>query len=117
MNTRRIGAGELLAEIVVHEGIAYLSGATSETPEFEDTAEQTRKTLATIDQWLSEAGTDKTRLLSAQIWLVDLEDFEVMNAIWIDWLGDGPRPARACVQADLAGPHYKVEIMVTAAVP
>lgn len=112
----RIDQGDILAGAVVHNGIAYLSGFTAEPPEGKDVAQQTRETLATIDAYLARAGSDRTRLLTARIWLADIADFDAMNREWLAWLGDGPRPVRACVGAPLAGAAYRVEIMVTAAV-
>jgi len=113
----RLDQGELLAGAVIHNGTVYLAGLTAEPPDGKDVRQQTRETLAAIDGYLERAGTDRSRLLAAQIWLADIGEFDAMNAEWIAWLGDGPRPVRACVRSDLAGPHYRVEIMVTAALP
>ena len=77
--------------------------------------EQTRDILATIDKLLKQAGTDKSKLLSANIWLADIATFDEMNQVWDAWVARGNPPARATVQAQLAHPDYKVEIMVTAA--
>lgn len=106
---------DILSTAVVHNGIAYLSGFTAEPPDGKDIREQTRETLAAIETTLTEVSSSKSRLLTAQIWLSDINDFDAMNAEWMDWLGTNGRPTRACVRADLAGPHYLVEIMVTAA--
>jgi enamine deaminase RidA (YjgF/YER057c/UK114 family) len=75
----------------------------------------TRDILDRIDRYLAEAGTDKTKLLTASIWLTDIATFEEMNAVWDAWVAPGATPARACVEARLASPQYTVEIMVTAA--
>jgi len=107
---------DLLSMMVVHKGIVYLSGLTAEPPDGKDVEQQTRETLASIDTYLTKAGTDRSRLLTAQIWLADIADFDIMNQIWIDWLDGFGKPTRACVEARLAGPHYKVEIMVSAAI-
>ncbi len=79
------------------------------------TAAQTRAILGQIDALLAEAGTDKSRLLTATIWLADMADFAEMNAVWDAWVAPGHTPARATGEAKLAGPGYKVEIIVTAA--
>jgi enamine deaminase RidA (YjgF/YER057c/UK114 family) len=78
-------------------------------------AEQTRQALAEIDAILAQAGTDRTRILSAQIWLADMASFAEMNAVWDAWVPEGHTPARATGEAKLAAPGYKVEIIVTAA--
>jgi enamine deaminase RidA (YjgF/YER057c/UK114 family) len=111
------GAGDIVSISVVHNGIVYLSGLTDETPKGHSTYEQTVIALAEIDKALAQAGTHKARILTAQIWLSDLADFDEMNRAWMEWLGALNPPARACVEAKLAGPHYRVEIMVTAAQP
>lgn len=79
-----------------------------------DITEQTMDVLSKIDALLAEAGTDKTKLLSAYIWLPDIGDFAAMNAVWDTWLPEGGAPVRACVEAKLANPKLKVEIQVTA---
>lgn len=79
-----------------------------------DITAQTKDVLAKIDALLAEAGTDKTALLSAYIWLPDIGDFAAMNAVWDAWLPAGAAPVRACVEARLADPKLKVEIQVTA---
>jgi enamine deaminase RidA (YjgF/YER057c/UK114 family) len=112
---QHVGSGDLVASAVVHNGVAYLSGLTDETGEDHSTYEQTRIILAEMDRCLASVGSHRARLLSAQIWLTDLADFDAMNRAWMEWLGDAPRPARACVGAQLAGPRYRVEIMATAA--
>lgn len=71
--------------------------------------------MENIETLLKEAGTDKTRLLSAQIWLSDISTFDEMNAVWDEWVAEGNPPARACVESKLAAPQYNVEIMVIAA--
>jgi enamine deaminase RidA (YjgF/YER057c/UK114 family) len=77
--------------------------------------EQTKDILAEIDRLLAEAGTDKSKLLSADIWLTDIATFDEMNAVWDAWVAPGNPPCRACVEAKLASPKFTVEIMVTAA--
>jgi enamine deaminase RidA (YjgF/YER057c/UK114 family) len=79
------------------------------------TAEQTRSILSQIDSFLATAGTNKSNLLSANIWITDMANFAEMNAVWDAWVSSGSTPARATVEAKLASPDYKVEIMVVAA--
>ena len=78
-------------------------------------AEQTRDILSSIDRLLAEAGTDKTKLLTANIWLSDISTFGEMNEVWDAWVSPGNTPCRACVESRLASPKFTVEIMVTAA--
>ena len=92
----------------------YLSGMIPEDTS-QDISGQVKQALAEIDALLKRADTDKTRILSAVIWLKDISDFAAMNAVWDAWVVPGHTPARATVEAKLAGPQYKVEIMVVAA--
>ena len=78
-----------------------------------DITGQTKEVLDGIDALLETHGTDKTRLLQAQIWVKDIRDRDAMNAVWSAWLPEGGAPARACVQANMADPRHLVEIMVT----
>jgi len=112
---QRIEAGPRMSEAVVHNGVVYLAGQVS-TGGAMDIAGQTREVLAAIDTLLASAGTDKSHLLRAQIFLADMADFPGMNAVWDSWVVPGHAPARATVQAALAKPQWKVEIVVTAAV-
>jgi enamine deaminase RidA (YjgF/YER057c/UK114 family) len=101
--------------MTVHNGTAYLAGQVP-TDASADIAGQTRQVLAQIDALLERAGSDKSKILMAQIFIVDLADFPGMNAVWEQWLPQGHAPARATVQAKLARPEWKLEIVVTAAV-
>lgn len=112
----RLHVGPRISEAVINGGIVYLAGQIAEDPS-QDIGGQTRQVLAAIDALLAEAGTDKTRLLTAQIFLADMADFAGMNAVWDVWVPTGQTPARATVQAKLAKPEWKVEIVVTAALP
>lgn len=112
---QRFDAGPRMAEMTVHNGVAYLAGQIAEDAT-QDITGQTRQVLAAIDALLARAGSDKTRVLRAQIFLADLADFAAMNAVWEAWVVPGQTPARATVQAALAKPEWKVEIVVTAAV-
>lgn len=110
---KRIECGARMSEAVVYNGMIWLAGQVG-TPGVSVT-EQTRDVLASIDALLAQAGSDKTRILSAQIWLADIADFAEMNAVWDAWVPAGHCPARATGEAKLAAPDYKVEIIVTAA--
>lgn len=114
MTVKRLHSGPRMSQAVVHGDTVYLAGQVAADP-VPSVAEQTRQVLARIDQLLAEAGTDKSRLLSANIWLADIGRFDEMNAVWDAWVAPGNTPARATVQASLAHPQYLVEIMVVAA--
>ncbi len=111
---KRLHSGPKLSRVLIHNGIVYLCGQVAHDYDA-DLEEQTRQTLARIDEHLAEAGTDRNRILSAAIHVKDISQVARMNAIWGEWLGDGPRPTRHCVQAEMANPKILVEITVTAA--
>jgi enamine deaminase RidA (YjgF/YER057c/UK114 family) len=111
---QRFDVGARLSEMAVHNGVCYLAGQVA-TRGAADITSQTREVLAAIDALLARAGTDKTKILRAQIFLADLADFGGMNAVWDTWVVPGHAPPRATVQAALAKPEWKVEIVVTAA--
>jgi enamine deaminase RidA (YjgF/YER057c/UK114 family) len=115
MAITRYDAGPRMAEMTVHNGVAYLAGQIAEDGS-QDITGQTRQVLAAIDALLARAGSDKTKVLRAQIFLADLSDFAAMNAVWEGWVVPGQTPARATVQAALAKPEWKIEIVITAAV-
>lgn len=112
---QRIDPGPILSEAVVHNGVAYLAGQVS-TSGAREVGGQTREVLAAIDALLARVGSDRSRILRAQIFLADMADYNGMNAVWEQWVAPGQAPARATVQAALAKPQWKVEIVVTAAV-
>ena len=112
---QRFEVGPRMSELAVHNGVAYLAGQVPEDPG-QGIEGQTRQVLQAIDALLAQAGTDKTRILRAQIFLADIIDFAGMNKAWDAWLAPGHTPPRATVQAVLARPEWKVEIVVTAAV-
>jgi enamine deaminase RidA (YjgF/YER057c/UK114 family) len=114
MAIKRFKPGPRMSQAVVHGNVVYLAGQVAENP-VPSVGEQTRQILATIDGLLKEAGTDKSKLLSANIFLTDISRFDEMNAVWDTWVAPGNAPARATVQAALARPALMVEIMVTAA--
>ena len=115
MTVQRQNVGKRLSEIVIHNGVAYLAG---EVPDdgTKDITGQTEEVLAKIEKLLKQAGSDKSKLLSAQIFLPDMKDFAAMNAVWEKWVIPGQTPARATIEAKLANPAYKVEIMCIAAI-
>jgi enamine deaminase RidA (YjgF/YER057c/UK114 family) len=111
----RHGAGARMSEMTVHNGTLYLAGQVAEKTAGQGIAEQTAEVLAMIDALLAQAGSDKTKILRCQIFLADMNDFAGMNAVWDQWVVAGSAPARATVQAALARPQWRVEIVVTAA--
>ncbi len=116
MTITRIDPGPRMSKAVVHGGTVYVAGQVAQSAGGKSVTEQTRDILSIIDGILKQAGTDKTKLLSANIWLTDIKTFGEMNAVWDGWVSPGNTPARATVQAALAAPQYTVEIMVTAAI-
>ena len=112
---QRIEAGPRMSEASIHNGVVYLAGQVAEDASV-DVEGQTRQVLAAIDALLAAAGSDKTRILRAQIYLADIKDFAGMNRAWDAWVVAGNAPSRATVEARLAKPDWKVEIVVTAAV-
>ncbi|MCU0764673.1 MAG: RidA family protein [Burkholderiaceae bacterium] len=114
MSIKRIHSGPRMSQAVVCNGIVFLAGQVAEDTG-QDVGGQTRQVLDAVDRLLAEAGSDKSRLLAAQIFLADIGDFAAMNRVWEAWVVPGQTPARATVQAAMAAPGYKVEIVVTAA--
>jgi enamine deaminase RidA (YjgF/YER057c/UK114 family) len=115
MTIKRLGDATTIADAVIHGDTVYLAGQVAEDPTPASVYDQTKKVLAQIDAVLAEAGSDKTKILKANIWLADIGTFAEMNKAWGEWVPKGQAPARATVEAKLALPHWKVEIMVTAA--
>lgn len=117
MTITRMHTTERASKIVSHNGVVYLAGQVAEDPEA-DVQEQTRSTLARVDAALVEAGTDREHLLSATIYLRDIDNhFALMNEVWNAWVPDGHAPARACVEAHMARSGLLIEISVIAALP
>jgi enamine deaminase RidA (YjgF/YER057c/UK114 family) len=112
----RIQTGPRMSQAVIHGDTVYLAGQVADDTS-QDVAGQTRQILAKIDQLLASARTDRTRMLSVNIWLADIGTFAEMNSVWDTWVPRGHTPARATVEAKLATPAYKVEIAVIAARP
>ena len=112
MTIRRIEPGPRMSQAVVHGNTVYLAGQVALGA---NVTEQTRSVLGQIDALLAEAGTDKSKLLSATIWLADMSTFGEMNAVWDTWVDTADPPARATGEVRLATPDYKIEIIVVAA--
>lgn len=110
----RIHTSTRMSQAVEHNGVVYLAGQVGADPGA-DVATQTQQILDKIDRLLAECGTDKSRLLWAQLWVTDMRNFAAMNEVWDAWVSPGNSPARAGLCSALAGPDYKVEIMVMAA--
>ncbi len=111
---QRYHIGKRLSEMVVHNGTVYVAGQVAEDAK-QDITGQAKQVLAQIDKLLTEVGSDKTKILSATIFLPSMADFPPLNAVWETWVPAGNCPARATVEAKLAAPEYKVEIQVIAA--
>jgi enamine deaminase RidA (YjgF/YER057c/UK114 family) len=115
MDIQRIGAGPRMSQAVVHGGAVYLAGTVADKAAGRSVGEQTKEILEIIDGVLAKAGTDKTRIVSATIWLTDIKTFAEMNVVWDAWVAPGQTPARATVEAKLAAAPYNVEIACIAA--
>ncbi len=109
----RIKTGKRMSQIVIHNDTIYLAGQVGNPGD--GVAEQTKTSLKSVESLLNEAGSDKTRILQATIWLDDMADFAEMNEIWDAWITPGTAPTRACGEAKLATPEYKVEVIIVAA--
>lgn len=116
MSIKRSHVGKRLSDMVVHNGTIYLAGQVADDMSADITT-QARQVLANIDRLLVEAGSDKSRLLAATIYLPDMAHYAAMNAVWEAWVVPGETPARATVQATLAHADYKIEIQAIAAMP
>ncbi|QTL04119.1 RidA family protein [Aquabacter sp. L1I39] len=112
MSIERLDKGPRMSQAVIHGDTVYLAGQVGEGP---DVASQTKAILESVDSLLARAGTDKSRLLSATIWLADMNDFAAMNAVWDSWVDPNNTPARATGESRLAAPKYLVEIIIVAA--
>jgi enamine deaminase RidA (YjgF/YER057c/UK114 family) len=115
MTIKRIGAGARMSKAVVHGNTVYLAGQVADKTVGQGVAEQTQEIVDLIDAILAEAGSDKTKVLSATIYLADISTFPEMNSVWDKWVVQGATPARATLEAKLVAPQYKVEIAVIAA--
>ncbi len=114
MSITRHHTGHRMSQIVIHGDTVYLAGQVADYPEA-DVETQTQQVLAKIESLLDEAGSSKSQILSAQVWLASMGHFARMNEIWDAWVPEGDAPARACIEARLASPDLLVEIGVIAA--
>ena len=116
MALKRIEPGKRMSAAVIHNGMVYLAGYTPEKALGKSVAEQAKDILDQIDETLKEAGTNKTNIVKANIWLTDIKTWAEMNSVWDQWVVPGQTPARATVESKLAAPGIDVEIMVEAAI-
>ncbi|MGK5011211.1 RidA family protein [Janthinobacterium sp. MDB2-8] len=114
MEITRLHVGKRLSEVAIHNNTIYLAGQIAEDTT-QDIVGQTREVLGHVDRLLTEAGSDKTCILSCQIYIADMKDFPGMNEVWDDWVASGHTPPRATVEAKLANPACLVEIVIIAA--
>ena len=115
MSIERLHTATRMSQAVIHGNTVYLAGQVAKNAPGGTVTEQTADILAAIDGLLAEAGTDKSKMLSANIWLSDISTFAEMNAVWDACVPEGATPCRACVESNLASPKFTVEIMVVAA--
>src|SRR5260370_8313913 len=115
MTIQRFDTGPRMSQVVVHGDTIYLAGVVANKAAGESVTKQTQDVLSIIDSHLAKAGSDKSKLLTATIYITDMKNFPEMNAVWDGWVSAGNTPARATVEAKLAAPQYGVEIMVLAA--
>jgi enamine deaminase RidA (YjgF/YER057c/UK114 family) len=113
MSIKRFETGPRMSQAVAHNGTLYIAGQVAKGATVK---EQTATILKQIDSLMAAAGTDKTKILSATIWLVSVSSFAEMNSVWDAWVAPGNTPARACVESKLVAPDYLVEIAVIAAI-
>lgn len=111
---QKLNSNEVMSAVTIFNKMVYLSGQVPKNTQL-DVVGQTKDILATIDQLLLEADTDKSRLLSANVYIKNLSDFPAFNAVWVDWLKGCAAPSRATIQADMVNPDWLIEIAVTAA--
>src|SRR2546423_617297 len=115
MTVQHLETGPRMSQVVVHGNTIYLAGVVANKAAGGSVTDQTRDILSIIDGHLAKAGSDKSKLLSATIYITDMKTFQEMNSVWDGWVSPGNTPARATVEAKLAAPQYNVEIMVVAA--
>jgi enamine deaminase RidA (YjgF/YER057c/UK114 family) len=114
MEIKRLHVGKRLSEVAIHNGTVYLAGQIASDTK-QDILGQTREVLGHIDRLLLDAGSDKSRILSTQIYITDMANFPAMNTVWEAWVVPGQTPPRATVEAKLADPACLVEVVVVAA--
>ena len=115
MTIQRFDTGPRMSQVVIHGDTVYLAGVVAHKAAGESVSKQTQEVLSIIDSHLAKANSDKSKLLTATIYLTDMKTFTEMNAVWDGWVSAGNTPARATVETKLAAPQYHVEIMVVAA--
>jgi enamine deaminase RidA (YjgF/YER057c/UK114 family) len=115
MAIERRHTNQRMSQLVIHGDTVYLAGQVANKKAGASAAEQTQDILEQIDALLKEAGSDKTKMLRATVWLSNMDDYAEMNGVWDAWVPQGHAPARACVEARLAAPQYTVEIGIIAA--
>ncbi len=115
MTIERKHVAERMSQVVVHGDTVYLAGQVAERAAGASADQQMEDILRRIDELLGEAGSDKSKVLSATIWLADIRDYKAINEVWDAWLVEGCAPARACVEAKLASPKFTVEVGIIAA--
>lgn len=113
MSIQKIDSTNTITEIAIYNGVVYLAGQVPNDDSL-DIIGQTREVLANIDKALTKAGTDKSKLLTAQVFIKDLADFDKFNAEWASWIAGNTPPTRATIKADLVNPKWLIEIVVTA---
>lgn len=113
MTITRHDVGPRMSQAVEYGNLVFLAGQVASDPSA-DVKGQTQQILDNIDKLLAECGSNKSKLLSAQIWLSDIGTFADMNSVWDAWIDPENPPCRACVESKLAAPQFVVEIMVTA---
>ncbi len=116
MTIERIDVGARMSQAVVHNATVYTAGQVAQGAPGGSIGAQTADILGRIDALLAKAGSDKSKLISATIWLTDMRDFAEMNKVWDAWVVPGATPGRACVESRLAAQRFNVEIGVIAAV-
>ncbi|WP_255581820.1 RidA family protein [Cupriavidus sp. AU9028] len=112
----RLDQNHRRSRAVIAGGMVYLAGQVADDKSG-DIVAQTREALGKVDALLAQAGTDKSRAVTAQIWLADMADYDGLNAVWDEWVVPGQTPTRCCGRVELADPAFRVEIVVTAALP
>ncbi|WP_439287480.1 RidA family protein [Lonepinella sp. BR2357] len=115
MTVQRFHISKRLSEVTVYNGVAYLAGQIPANMPNQPIYEQTKDVLAEIDRLLAEVNSDKSRILRAEVVLVDMNDYAEMNRAWDEWVADNNAPPRATIQAKLANEAWKIEIVITAA--
>ncbi|WGE88754.1 RidA family protein [Actinobacillus arthritidis] len=112
---QRIDVSKRFSEVAIYNGVAYLAGQVP-TDDSQDTYQQTKQVLAEIDKFLAKANTDKSKILMATVYLANMAYYDEMNRAWDEWVAENNAPPRVAVEARLANPNWKVEIVVTAAI-